>query len=166
MIKFHRANRSDYFSSMTPGWILGVIFFAAAVLSLFFLNRWGGTNFSLCPFRSVTGFPCFLCGGTTASIHLASGNPLAALSANPLVSVCVTLFAIWSLLWVGFGLRAELPLPRAMRISALILCIAVNWAYLISQRTHPTPTDRSAAGNPQTEAIAPGFGDRQSQRSN
>jgi len=153
MIRIHRANRSDYFSSMTPGWILGVIFFAIAVLSLFALNRWGGTSFSLCPFRSLTGFPCFLCGGTTASVHLAAGNPLAALSANPLVTLTVTLFALWSLLWLGFGLRAELTLPKSMLTSGLILCVAVNWAYLISQRNRLPNTGENPVGPPVREEV-------------
>lgn len=153
MIRIHRARRSDYFSSMTPGWILGVIFFATAVLSLFALNRWGGTNFSLCPFRSLTGFPCFLCGGTTASIHLATGSPLAALSANPLVTIALTLFVLWSLLWLGFGLRAEPTLPKSILTSGLILCIAVNWAYLINQRNRLPNTEEGPEGGPRKEEI-------------
>lgn len=118
---------------MTPGWILGVIFFAAAVLSLYFLNREAGTRFGLCPFRFVTGFPCFLCGGTTASVQLVSGAPAVAFASNPLVFTALSLFCLWSLLWLVLGIRMESTLPRSQQIVVVIFCVTINWAYLISR---------------------------------
>lgn len=119
---------------MTPGWILGVIFFTTSVIGLFFLNREAGTRFGLCPFQAVTGMPCFLCGGTTASILLASGDPAAAFKTNPLVVVAISSFVLWTLLWLAFGIRAESTLPRPHQTVILVLCVALNWAYLMNRR--------------------------------
>ena len=40
-----------------------------------------------CPLRALTGIPCPLCGMTTAATALASGDPAAAMAANPFVLV-------------------------------------------------------------------------------
>lgn len=42
---------------------------------------------SLCPFYLATGTPCPSCGGTRALVHLAAGDPLAALASNPGVTI-------------------------------------------------------------------------------
>lgn len=142
---------------MTPGWILGVIFFAAAVVGLFFLNREAGTRFGLCPFRIVTGMPCFLCGGTTASILLASGDPAEAFRANPLVVVAIANLGLWTLLWLVLGIRAECTLPRPQQMSLVVLCVVLNWAYLMaSKNTGSEPRQNEGVKPPLPHSIPTG----------
>lgn len=90
-----------------------------------------------CPFKTLTGVPCPLCGTTRAALALARLEPLAALAAFPLPTVAWIAF-------VGGGLAAGLaalagrgvptlpsPLPRALALGAAAAVLA-NWIYLIA----------------------------------
>jgi len=133
MIHFRRVPRSEYFQAMTPGWILGVIFFVGAVLSAFFFNRASGWDITVCPLSLAAGIPCPLCGGTTASLLLAGGDVRAAVMANPLVTGALLSYALWCLLWLGFGIRAGTRLPSPFVAALILLLLALNWVYILTK---------------------------------
>jgi hypothetical protein len=90
-----------------------------------------------CPFRSLTGIPCFGCGATHAFGHLAHGELFGALAANPLWALIAAI--LWSCALFQFarffGLRWTLALPplepliRRHRTSLFALA-AANWAFV------------------------------------
>lgn len=94
-----------------------------------------------CPWRKGVGLPCPTCGGTQAAIDLAAGRPLAALAANPLLTLVAFGGALWCLYAVTATFvppwRRSLELDRAaargVRLLALVLLLA-NWACLLSRR--------------------------------
>jgi hypothetical protein len=67
---------------------LGLAGLGAAGAAAVYQAALGGEGLWLpCPLRTLTGIPCPLCGMTTAATALASGDPGAALAANPFVLV-------------------------------------------------------------------------------
>ncbi len=101
-----------------------------------------GLSWFACPFRAVTGYPCLTCGATRCAIAFSHGHLSMAWSWNPLAflglfGVAVfDLYAAVVLLTRGPRLRvidwtrAE---KNAVRIAVVVL-IAVNWAYLLAHR--------------------------------
>ena len=94
----------------------------------------------ICPFRHITGIPCFTCGGTRAVLALARGDMHAAFVWNPLVA----LSAIAALAWLLYA--AVVTVMRAPRVrvrlaerdrslfrAAAWMAIAGNWVFLILQ---------------------------------
>ena len=89
----------------------------------------------LCPLRRLTGVPCPMCGSTTAVLHLAHAEPLAALIANPLGVLlavsCAAAFlpARWRQPVTACltGWRSQLS-PR-MQLSVTVLVFASLWIY-------------------------------------
>jgi hypothetical protein len=94
----------------------------------------------VCPFRHLTGIPCFTCGGTRAVLALMRGEVQAALAWNPLVAM----FAIVALVWLAYA--AVVTVLRAPRVrvrlaerdrsvfrAAAWAAIASNWVFLILQ---------------------------------
>jgi hypothetical protein len=94
----------------------------------------------ICPFRQITGIPCFTCGGTRAVLALTRGDVRAALVWNPLVAVS----AIAALVWLFYA--AVVTALRAPRLrvrlaerdrflfrAAAWTAIAGNWVFLILQ---------------------------------
>jgi hypothetical protein len=89
-----------------------------------------------CALRESTGIPCPTCGGTMAAIDLSEGRLVAALTANPLL----TLVALGGGLWCLYAVAVTF-LPRWRRSLALsrgavktvrwlvVLLLAANWAY-------------------------------------
>jgi hypothetical protein len=61
---------------------LGVVAVALALAAVHLPHR----PRTLCLFRTTTGLPCPLCGGTTAVAHLGRGDLTGALAASPLVT--------------------------------------------------------------------------------
>jgi hypothetical protein len=101
-----------------------------------------GLPWLACPFRAATGYPCLTCGATRCAIALSHGNLLLAWSWNPLAFIAfwgVVLFDLYAVV----VLLARAPRLRviewtrgeknAVRV-AVILLIAMNWAYLVAHR--------------------------------
>jgi hypothetical protein len=90
-----------------------------------------------CPFRSLSGLPCFGCGATHAFVHLAHGELFLAITANPLWALFAAL--LWASALLQFarflGLRWTLGLPplepliRRHRMPLFALA-AANWAFV------------------------------------
>ena len=70
---------------------------------------------SLCPLYLATGTPCPSCGGTRALVHLAAGDPLAALGSNPGVTVFAAL------------------------VGALVVAGVVSWHQILGVAKPPEP---------------------------
>jgi hypothetical protein len=96
-----------------------------------------------CPFLAVTGHPCLTCGATRCAVALFQGNLFAAWSWNPLAFVGLVGVAVFDL-YAAVVLVTRFPRLRvidwsrgeknAVRIAVVVL-IAVNWAYLLAHRT-------------------------------
>ena len=95
-----------------------------------------------CPFLAVTSYPCLTCGATRCAIALLHGNFSAAWSWNPLalLALCgVALFDVYAVIVLVTGaprLRAidwTQAEKNAVRVAVIVL-IAVNWAYLLAHR--------------------------------
>ena len=94
-----------------------------------------------CALRDGLKIPCPTCGGTLAAIRLSEGRPLAALAANPLLTLVAVGGLAWSLYAVIAtfrpGWRRSLQLDRAgVRALrwAIVVLLAANWAYEILAR--------------------------------
>lgn len=135
MVRLERVSRASFFEGWTRGFIFGLVVFVATVASAYFIGTRTELDMTLCLLRRFGGIPCPLCGGTTASFALASGRPSDAFTANPMVTLVLPLVALWILAWIGFGHRVKLTLPKALLVSAGLLLVAVNWAYVISVRS-------------------------------
>lgn len=89
-----------------------------------------------CAFRRLTGLPCPTCGSTHAAIALLHGRVLAALAANPLITILGLGFAAGGIIAPVWALaRGPVPaLSGKLPVWARVLAVAVilvNWAYLI-----------------------------------
>ena len=97
-----------------------------------------------CPFLAVTGYPCLTCGATRCTIALLHGNFPQAWSWNPLALVALCGVALFDL-YAAVVLLARTPRFRVIdwtrtekkgvRVAVVVL-IAVNWAYLLAHRAH------------------------------
>ena len=93
-----------------------------------------------CGLRTLTGIPCFGCGGTRAMMALAHGHLLQALAFNPLIALAAMGAFIWLAL-VLFRLRfpkattaTRKPLPSLSIpwiVTGTVLLLIANWIYLI-----------------------------------
>ena len=108
---------------------------AAVAVALLHLDR---LPFSLCVFHAVTGWPCMTCGTTRAAARLAVGDLPGALSMNPLAAIAGLALVPWglsdlALMARGRALAVDVA-PAGARVLrvALVLAVAVNWAYLIA----------------------------------
>lgn len=122
-----------------PEWA-GVAGLAAAALA----SRWDQLTGALgwqpaCAVRARLGVPCPLCGGTTAAIELADGDPASALAASPL-AVALAAVAIVGLVLYALRLAGRLPPPgdwppATQRLVAAVLALALllSWAYQLTR---------------------------------
>jgi len=88
----------------------------------------------LCMFKRVTGLPCPTCGVSRCAWRLAHGDILAAIRNQPFMFVAGVLFALITVLRVGFARRIEWEMSPAARRVALGLVAAAflaNWWYVI-----------------------------------
>jgi len=90
-----------------------------------------------CTLRAVTGVPCPTCGGTRATLALASGDAALAFRYNPLVTAAWFLLPAAALAAVIRSKRSQRrghPVP-AWRVGAglglLIVALLANWCYIL-----------------------------------
>jgi hypothetical protein len=134
MIRVVQTRRSEFFSGVTLPWMAGTLSAIVSILSIYWINRNTDHRFTVCPLQLTVSLPCPLCGGTTASVLLASGKPLAALETNPLVAVGIPLAIVWALLWLVFGLRIATTLAPPKQVAILLLLLCANWAYVLNHQ--------------------------------
>lgn len=134
MFRVVQTRRSEFFSGVTLPWLVGSIAAFLSVLVIYWINRNTDHRFTVCPLQLTVSLPCPLCGGTTASVLLASGKPLAAFETNPLVAVGIPLAIAWALLWLLFGLRIATTLAPPKQVAILLLLLCANWAYVLSHQ--------------------------------
>ena len=85
------------------------------------------TGFGLpCPWRSLTGTLCPLCGGTTMGTHLLRGDLAAAWAANPFVLVLLGLGGLAVVAWTVEALGGP-----AVRPPAMLRRVGLWWALLV-----------------------------------
>jgi hypothetical protein len=89
-----------------------------------------------CPLKAASGLPCPTCGGTRATLALATLSPGAALAANPGVALGWVALVVGGLGALGLAV-ADRPLPSLptrlpipVRLGAVALLVA-NWLYLV-----------------------------------
>mgnify|MGYP001222901783 CR=1 FL=1 len=93
--------------------------FAAAGLSLSVVKLATGLAIS-CPWRSLTGTLCPLCGGTTMGTRLLVGDFAGAWASNPFALVLLGLGGVAAIVWtVEVAGGPALRPPAALRSSAL-----------------------------------------------
>ena len=118
---------------------LGAFFAAAAGAAIVAAGalRLDHLPWSLCYFKTLTGYPCPTCGTTRAFARLFWRDLPGALAMNPLATAGVLLLALWgvadlALLPRGRALSLELSSSagRLARLVAVALLV-VNWAYLV-----------------------------------
>jgi hypothetical protein len=94
-----------------------------------------------CALRDGLHVACPTCGGTLAAIRLAEGRPLAALAANPLLTLVALAGGLWCL-WAALATfrprwRCSLQLSRGAVVACRWLAgglLAANWAYEVFLR--------------------------------
>lgn len=131
MLQFQRVSRRTLLEGWTPGLVLGVLFYVAAILALYFTGSRLDRSLAPCLLLQVFGFECPLCGGTTASILLFTGRPLEALSINPLVTLSLGFGIIWITLWSALGLRMRFAGGDRVFVLVLVTLLMVNWVYVL-----------------------------------
>jgi hypothetical protein len=119
---------------------LSVALAGAAVVVLWFAAGHQEAPRLICPFRQITGIPCFTCGGTRAVLALSRGDVQAAFLWNPLVAASAIAAAAWLFYAaVVTALRAPRLRVRLAERDRLLFraaawtAIAGNWMFLILQ---------------------------------
>jgi hypothetical protein len=115
---------------------LGVAGLAAAGAAVAYQAALGGEGLWLpCPLRALTGVPCPLCGMTTASTSLASGDLGGALAANPFVLVLAGFTLIMAAVMAARALGwlappAQWPESRRRQTYWVVgVLAAASWAF-------------------------------------
>ena len=107
--------------------------FSASLAALSWFNSQTGSGFTPCVLKSATGVPCFLCGGTRASIALAKGDPVSSFLLNPMVCLLWLALGVAVLLKVVAGYKIEVaPIPRRWLWLGILTLVAANWAFVIT----------------------------------
>jgi hypothetical protein len=115
---------------------LGLAGLGAAGAAAAYQAALGGEGLWLpCPLRALTGIPCPLCGMTTAATSLASGDPAAALAANPFVLVLAGFTLVMAALmvarvagWVHGAAQWPASRRRQGYWAAAVLAV-LSWAF-------------------------------------
>jgi hypothetical protein len=115
--------------------LAGLAALAAAAVALLHLDA---LPFTVCFFKTATGWPCATCGSTRALARLFHADMAGAWGMNPLAATGMAALLPWgaadlALMPRGRALRVELgpAAARAARV-ALVAAVVVNWAYLVA----------------------------------
>jgi len=126
--KFHRPEVLTW-----PLVVISVLY-VFSIAALAWIKNHTDYGFTPCLLKNVTGVPCFLCGGTRASLALIQGDVIRSLLFNPLVCLGWLLLVALFLLKVIAGLRIQLtPIPRGWLWIGAIAAVTANWAFVITR---------------------------------
>jgi len=132
--------------------LLAVLAAVAALYALLLTHAaWAERIRAICVFRAITHVPCPTCGGTRATIALASGDLTLAFRYNPLISAAWLLLPAALLGALVFRARwHSVPLARrrwAVRGAVLVLVVAglANWIYVIGNLREVEHNNRHGA---------------------
>lgn len=115
----------------------------ACLVAAFWLNEHPGGLGLLwdCPFKLLTGVPCFLCGITRVYLLLAAGDVAGAVALAPLPFLLVTgalIALVWWLVARARGGRdpdvviGHWLAPRVMKVLVVVSALAL-WGYAITR---------------------------------
>jgi hypothetical protein len=121
---------------------LGAIFGTIALMGTFAVGllHLDHLGFPVCLFKAMTGWPCPACGTTRALGRLFALDVPGAFAMNPLATIAALVLAPWAiadlvLLTRGRALDADIsPRVAAVLRIAVVLAVAVNWAWLVASR--------------------------------
>lgn len=115
--------------------LAGIAALAAAAVALLHLDA---LPFTVCFFKTATGWPCATCGSTRALARLFHADMAGAWGMNPLAATGMMALLPWAaadlaLMSRGRALRLELG-PAAARLVrvGVVAAVVVNWAYLVA----------------------------------
>jgi len=94
-------------------------------------------NLPVCPFKTLTGYPCLTCGGTRCLAEMAHLSLWESFKYNPFIWVTVIGMIFFSI-YIAVALISKKSISismtpseeKAVRI-AIISLMAINWIYLI-----------------------------------
>lgn len=99
-----------------------------------------------CGFRSVTGLPCVLCGGTRATTALLHGDLHRAINLNAIAipAVLLGIAAMTALAWEAASGRRNVPWDGLAELLKkrgylLLIVLALWWAFQLTRASHIIP---------------------------
>jgi len=135
LMRLVTAPRRQLLEGVTAWLCGGVFIYALSIFGLRQLSKATGLDFVPCLLKQFTGQPCPLCGGTRSALLLGSGQGLAALQMNPLVTVSLVAFGCWLILRLVFARDVETRLSNLTRVIFLLTAVLINWAYIWTQQS-------------------------------
>lgn len=117
-------------------WAIGLgLFWIAMVITGIVVERITGQPMQMCMFKRVTGLPCATCGSTRAVRALVEGDPLRAITMNPLVVALLAIAPVYVLVrWLRPIPQQRARWSSSQQATAWIVCVALfaaNWVYVI-----------------------------------
>jgi hypothetical protein len=115
--------------------------FFGTLYLLYQINNFSNSDtFSVCPIKTVTGYPCPSCGTTRAIVFLSKGNIVSSIQQNPfglIVGLCMLVLPFWigydvlkkKATFYQFYLKAEAEIRKPKIALILILLVILNWIW-------------------------------------
>lgn len=115
--------------------------FFGTLYLLYQINNFSNSDtFSVCPIKTVTGYPCPSCGTTRAIVFLSKGNIVSSIQQNPfglIVGLCMLVLPFWigydvlkkKATFYQFYLKAEAVIRKPKIALILILLVILNWIW-------------------------------------
>lgn len=115
--------------------------FFGTLYLLYQINNFSNSDtFSVCPIKTVTGYPCPSCATTRAIVFLSKGNIVSSIQQNPfglIVGLCMLVLPFWigydvlkkKATFYQFYLKAEAEIRKPKIALILILLVILNWIW-------------------------------------